>query len=215
MKFGADLVVPKTPGPLLKTATLETRDLYITQAVELCRRVLRDKSRPAGGSCGSSRLSWLLHLVADCHHPCHAGSLYMVVVFPQGDQWAHSIPTKQGGNLHRFWDGLLGSTFDPTDVRRRVVEIQTNESLWIHANDVATGLSGLDPATWLAESKEHGKDDVYSAEVMSAVEEAMSKSVKVVTLTLSEAYVKNAGAVARKRAAFAAHRLALILREGF
>ena len=47
------LQVPGTPGPLPPAATLETQELYIAQAVELCRRVMSDEHAPAArpGDC--------------------------------------------------------------------------------------------------------------------------------------------------------------------
>jgi hypothetical protein len=67
--------IPQRPGSLPLDATLETQDLYLSQAVELCRKVLSDKSQPAGDR--AIALCWIGHLVADSHQPCHAGSLYM------------------------------------------------------------------------------------------------------------------------------------------
>lgn len=40
--------VPATPGPVSRRATLETQDLHIAQAIELCRRVMADRTSPAG-----------------------------------------------------------------------------------------------------------------------------------------------------------------------
>ena len=50
-------------------------------------------------------------------------------------------------------------------------------------------------------------------EVMAAVEAAARGGQKVETVDLSEEYLKAAGALARVRAAFAAHRLAGILSD--
>lgn len=69
-------------------------------------------------------MCWLSHLVADSHQPCHAGSLYVEKVFPEGDRGANSIPVKQGSNMHALWDGLLGQNYNASDIRRRIVEIK-------------------------------------------------------------------------------------------
>lgn len=42
------IAVPERPGSLPLDATLQTQDLYLSQAVELCRKVLSDISQPAG-----------------------------------------------------------------------------------------------------------------------------------------------------------------------
>ena len=67
----------------------------------------------------------------------------------------------------------------------------------------------LKPLEWLAESAEFGKSHVYSPHVLAAVEAAQrSGAEKVETVELTEAYLKAAGSLSQKRAAFEAHRLA-------
>jgi hypothetical protein len=95
-----EITVPDRPGSLPLDAALETQDLYLSQAVELCLKVLLDKSQSAGDR--AIALCWIGHLVADSAQPCHAGSLYMEKVFVKkdGDRGANSIPTKQRQNMH-------------------------------------------------------------------------------------------------------------------
>lgn len=92
-----EVEVPVDPVELDPKATLETQELYAIQAIHLCRNVLKD-SQSAGER--ALAVSWLCHLVADISQPCHAGSLYVEHVFPEGDRGANSIPVKQGRNLH-------------------------------------------------------------------------------------------------------------------
>ncbi len=96
--------VPTRPGPLPSNATLQTQELYISQALGLCTKVLADSSQP--DSDRAVALCWIAHLVADAHQPCHAGSLYMEKVFVEqdGDRGANSILTKQKKNMHALWD---------------------------------------------------------------------------------------------------------------
>lgn len=204
--------VPKNPGPAPANATLETQELYIAQAVEVCRGVLRDKSRSKADR--AIAICWLVHLVGDAHQPCHAGSLYITKPFPEGDRGANSIPTKQSKNLHALWDGLLGSQYDAGDIRRRCETIRGDAARWQDAGAAAKKEDGLNPLTWLAESSEAGRSHVYTPEVLAPVE-AVSRGLtpKVTVTELSEDYLKNAGDVARKRAAFAGHRLAQILSQ--
>ncbi len=97
------------------------------------------------------------------------------------------------------------------DVARRSREIRGDRQTWAAAE--AAGRT-LEPLQWLAESSEFGKSHVYSAEVLDAVDAARRAGAeKVETVDLPEAYLKAAGALAQKRAAFAAHRLAAVLRE--
>lgn len=203
--------VPQTPGPLPATATLETKELHIAQAVELCRGVLREKSHT--DSERALAICWLAHLVADSHQPCHAGSLYVEGVFPEGDRGANSIPIKQGRNLHALWDGLLGDQFDAADIRRRAHQITADQSLWNAAATTAKAKDSLEPLVWLKESANDGVRYVYTPEVLSSVDAAargLTKKVEAVDLT--DVYLTNAGKLARQNAALAAHRLAGILK---
>jgi hypothetical protein len=202
--------VPMNPGPLPADATLETQELHIAQAIGLCRAVLRDKTRKASDR--AIAICWLAHLVGDAHQPCHAGSLYAAGVFPEGDRGANSIPTKQMKNLHALWDGLLGSQYDAGDIRRRCKVIRDDAPVWTEAEAAAGKGNGLDPLTWLSESAGFGRSHVYTPEVLEPVE-AVSRGLtpKVATIELSDDYLTAAGGIARRRAAFAGYRLALIL----
>lgn len=211
LTIGESVMVPESPGPLPAGASLGTQELHLAQAVELCRKVLRDKSRPEDRAVA---LCWLLHLVADAHQPCHAGSLYYAGVFPEGDRGANGIPTVQGRNLHAMWDNLLGPHFDLADSRRRTAAIQGDGTTWNEARQTASEAAGLDPLQWLKESNDYGRSHVYTVDVLSAVEAAKRSGTDVVApIDLPEEYLKSAGELARKRAAFAAWRLALILQQ--
>jgi hypothetical protein len=208
LTIGSNFKVHPTPGPLPTGATLETKDLHIAQAIELCRQTLRSSTPD---SAKAIAICWLAHLVADSHQPCHAGSLYVDGIFPEGDRGANSIPTKQGRNLHALWDGLLGGRYDAGDIGRRAKEIRGDIESWKSAEEAG---KTLEPLEWLRESSEFGKSYVYTPEVLSAVEAAQrSGAERVETVDLPEAYLKTAGALAQKRAAFAAYRLAAVLSE--
>ena len=120
-----DVEVPEDPGPLPDDATMETRELYIVQAIELCKKVLHEESQPKADR--ALAICWLAHLVADAHQPCHAGSLYSPKAFPNGDRGANLIPIKGQGdirNLHAFWDSLLGAEATPESVEKRVANLR-------------------------------------------------------------------------------------------
>ncbi|HEY4261326.1 MAG TPA: S1/P1 nuclease, partial [Schlesneria sp.] len=168
MVVGQPVNVPATPGPLPADATMETGNLHIAQAIQLCRSVLKDKSRPSSER--ALAICWLIHLVGDAHQPCHAGSLYYAKVFPEGDRGANSIPTKQFKNLHALWDGLLGPFFDAGDVQRRERSIIADRANWQEAQSAAKSSNGLDPLRWLSESAELGRSHVYTKEIMTPVE---------------------------------------------
>ncbi len=201
--------VPQRPGSLPLDATLETQELYLSQAVELCRKVLADKSQPAGDR--AIALCWIGHLVADAHQPCHAGSLYMEKVFVKkdGDRGANSIPTKQRQNMHALWDQLLGDEFAQRTNRRRFVEITSSPQLTEIGRIAVSIPGGLDPLIWLGESRKAAIENVYAPEVLDSLS-IVSRGIseKPESVELSEAYLKNAGRVAQVRAVEAAYRLA-------
>ena len=202
--------VPLTPGSASDGATLNSKPLHIAQAIELCRGVLKDKSRQ--NSDRALAVGWLAHLIADAHQPCHAGSLYVEGLFPEGDRGGNSIPTRQSKNLHALWDSLLGPKFDARDIQRRAQEIQLGPN-WKQARDDTTADIDLLPIPWLVESSAYARSHVYSEEVLGAVEAAVRGSQKIETVDLSKEYLKAAGSLAKTRAAFAAHRLAGVLHQ--
>jgi hypothetical protein len=201
------ITVPDRPGSLPSDATLESQDLHLSQAVELCRKVLSNKSQPAGDR--AIALCWIGHLVADSHQPCHAGSLYMEKVFVKkdGDPGANSIPTKQRQNMHALWDQLLGDEFAQRMNRRRFTEITSSPQLTEIGRIAVSIPGGLDPLVWLGESRKAAIENVYAPEVLdslSIVPRGIAEKPEV--LELSEPYLKNAGRVAQVRAVEAAYR---------
>lgn len=212
MTVGDPVNVPARPGFVPADATLATESLHISQAIQLCRAVLKDRSRPKSER--ALAICWLMHLVGDAHQPCHAGSLYYAKVFPDGDRGANAIPTKQFKNLHALWDGLLGPLFDAGDIQRRERSIVADRAMWHEAQLAARASTGLDPLRWLNESEEFGRSSVYTTEIMTPIEAvARGASSTLHEIDLSEKYLQAAGQVARRRAAFAASRLAVLLAE--
>jgi hypothetical protein len=208
------LLVPDRPGALPVDATLETQELHIAQALQICRNVLSNKTQDAGDR--ALALCWIGHLVADSHQPCHAGSLYMEGVFVKkdGDRGANSIPTKQRQNMHALWDQLLGQDFDLGSMRRRYAEIVTSSELKAIGEQALAVPGGLDPLVWLEESRKLATEHVYGPVVLESLERVQRGLVdKPETLELPEAYLKNAGRIAQIRATEAGYRLAGVWRE--
>ena len=204
--------IPQSPEPCPADANLDSEELHIAQAVELCRRILNDQDQPAGNR--AIALSWLAHLVADAHQPCHAGSLFAEDVFPGGDRQANLIEIVQGKNLHALWDGLLGQRYDEQEVSNQIESIT-------HGGDAMKAGPGalkrpdpLDPLTWIDESRTHARSLVYSTEVMGPIR-ATAEGIadEVPRIDLSAAYLERAKSLAEVRAVQAAYRLAEIWRE--
>jgi hypothetical protein len=200
--------VPANPGPCPDDATLDSKELHLAQAIELCRRIWKDKSKPKADR--ALAMSWLCHLVADSHQPCHAGSLYTEKLFPNGDRGANSIKTKQRGNLHALWDGLLGPDWDAGDIRRRQKEIAEDPYLNFAAKAAKT-----DATEWIMETSIIGLNRVYDNEVFGQIERAEKQpDPKLDEIDRSESYLREAGRISKVRAAYASERLAKILAEG-
>jgi hypothetical protein len=202
----SQLQVPETPGPLPPAATLETQELYIAQAVELCRSVLGDPQAAPGDR--AIALCWLAHLVGDAHQPCHAGSLYAAGLFPEGDRGANSIPTRQQNNMHALWDGLLGGNYDEGAMNRRVEAIADSPEI------ETANADALDPLVWLAESRDAAVAHAYTHEVLGPIKATMEEGGELPEIYFSESYLQQAGSLAQARAVEAARRLAAIWREG-
>ena len=211
LSIGDPKGIPSDSGPLSATENLDSKDLHIAQAISLCRGILADHSRPKADR--ALAICWLAHLVADAHQPCHAGSLYAEIAFPNGDRGGNSIPTRQRKNLHSLWDSLLGPKFNAGDIRRRQREILNNRQLTDDVKRAVSG-SGLDPVTWLEESRELARTFVYTPEVLERVE-AVDRGLtsKLESIDLSKEYLARAGGIAQRRAAFAAYRLAATLQQ--
>ena len=206
--------VPQRPGPLPEAAILQTQELHISQAVELCRKVLRDKQRPAAEQ--ALAICWLGHLVADAHQPCHAGSLYTDSLFTEtdGDRGANRIFTEQKRNLHAAWDQALGEKFSVGGLRRRMQEARSSDELKKLGQAAITKQDGLSVQTWLQESRDLAVEHVYTAEVLDWVKAQKElETAKRQPLKLSVEYLRNMGDVSQQRAVEAAYRLAEVWRE--
>lgn len=201
----------RPPGPLPTGATLDTQKLYLSQATELCRRILadRDQSQPDR----AVALCWLLHLYADGHQPCHAGSLY-APAFKGGDRGANRIELRDGGNLHRTWDQLLGNQATANEVRRRVADLGDVKRQIMPSIRGVNLNTWLEPGTWIQESKVLAQKHVYTDEILTPVIAASRGLTQgVPKLSLSKSYYQAAGQIARQRAMEAGFRVGVVIHQ--
>ncbi len=204
---------PTAPGPLPKTATLQTQQLYLEQAVELCEKIFADPSQPKPDR--AIALCWMLHLYADGHQPCHSGSLYAPAL-PDGDRGANRLRFQDGGNLHAAWDNLLGGDAVASDVRRRTLELGNVRGAMalLHAKSNA-GDDWFLPSTWLRESVQLASTHVYTDEVTGPIIAASRDLTDTIPpYRLSRDYFRAAGNVARQRIKMAGYRVAFAIRRG-
>ncbi|WP_197530724.1 S1/P1 nuclease [Bythopirellula polymerisocia] len=208
----AQMQIPKAPGPLPSGVSLETQELYIAQAFELCRNVLQSNDATPGDK--AIALCWLAHLAGDAHQPCHAGSLYAGGLFPEGDRGANLIPTLQRDNMHALWDSLLGAEYDEVEIANRLQTISDDPRYARFGQKCLEDSSAFHPLWWLSESRTLAKEFTYSHEVLGPLQAAMREQVRLPTLYLSQRYIDFAGKLANVRAIQAGYRLAEVWREG-
>ena len=227
-QLGATLVIgevdhPEDPGPLPDDATLETRELYIVQAIELCRKIFRDEKQSDADR--ALAFCWLAHLVADAHQPCHAGSLYSTKAFPDGDRGANGIPVKVEGqpnikNLHAFWDSLLGAEATPESVKERVAAVikekiardqLPGEQQYLKklVFDGSETTASQNASVWISESREISKSYVYTQPILKGLTLFEKDLVDEIFVVPSANFPGQLAAwIMTQRALVASHRLA-------
>jgi hypothetical protein len=178
------------PGQKPKVPNAQTEIVLFTEAI--------------GGSesddVKSYDVVWLEHLVGDVHQPLHATSRF-TKNHPNGDAGGNFLafcekPCKD--ELHAFWDGLLGDS--PT-----VAEVQqTGDSLL--ASGKPSGADNATPSSWVNESFELAKADVY----VPPISDDNDPDVKI-SPRPDAPYQTTATAVARTRVTLAGYRLAALL----
>ncbi|WP_218933533.1 S1/P1 nuclease [Rubripirellula lacrimiformis] len=201
-----------TPGPtapLPPRSTMDDTDLYLSQATELCVERFRNVSLP--DSERAVAMCWILHLFADGHQPCHAGSLYSAA-FPRGDRGANRIELTDGSNLHAAWDRLLGGYPSPNDVRQLVTGMGDIRGRMENEFRLGGGGQWLRPQTWIAESMSIARSHLYTDEVTGPVIAASRGLTPTVPpIRLSADYYLAAGQVARHRVQQAGYRAGAVI----
>ena len=154
-------------------------------------------------------LSWLFHLVGDIHQPLHACTR-LSAALPDGDDGGNKIKLSCAAcptNLHAFWDETIGVTTKlaappeqkglPDEASIRAIIAFAKKVRRAKAADAAKSSE----AVWVQESFAAAKQAVYPGLVANPDG----------TSTLTPAYKKSAQALAKKRVALAAARLAKLL----
>lgn len=208
-KVIGNVTPPEDPNELPLDATSETQELHIVQAITLNKKILSSPKQSLQEK--AKAICWIAHLVADIHQPCHAGSLYIEGVFPEGDRGANSIRTKQSRNMHALWDQLLGRSYDASDIRRRIAEIETEFQASTDEVGVVIKQDFHLTTKWVSESRALANEFVYTPEVLEYVQAATTNNQT--QIEISEEYLKKAGSVAQQQAFFAAARLAHVWRK--
>ncbi|HEY2414370.1 MAG TPA: S1/P1 nuclease [Pirellulaceae bacterium] len=188
-------------------ANLDTPSMNVTQAINLGRRVVKD--RQASPADRAVMLAWLVHCVGDVHQPLHGAAMFSIKLFPEGDRGGNSVKTKQNGNLHALWDGLLGRDDEFRAARNAALKLAANEELSRLGKE---SQSVLDQVTWRDESHHLAAANVYTTEVIDALRK-MEAAGSVAEISLSEDYLKSGGRIAERRVVQAGFRLGELLKS--
>jgi hypothetical protein len=141
---------------------------------------------------------WLLHLVGDMHQPLHCTNRFTSTQ-PAGDSGGNAVgfcaatDHSCSGNLHAFWDDLLGSS---SGTPQQVALVAAS------LPPVPVSNNDLDVHTWVDESFALAQSTVYADPPVG---------VGGGPFRYDQAYADHAKAVAQKRVAQAGLRLANIL----
>jgi len=209
---GKEGIAQSTKLPEKIAPNADPADLNAVQALQLCLERISSPTTPKEKK--ATYLLWVMHIVGDLHQPLHSTSLYSRGRFqkPGGDRGGNSIKTKQNGNLHALWDGLLGSnTSSLNTVRGRAQQIIGQQDLKKLGEASA---AQIDASVWVDEGHVICKEFAYSRLILDEVgnKEASPKSA-LATLVMPTEYMKQAGRIAEERAIQGAYRLATILKK--
>ncbi len=179
--------LPKVPTPSAQTE------------IAAFRRVLAAKSK--SDALKSYDLVWLLHLVGDVHQPLHC-TTRIGSDQATGDSGGNLVKCPNcnpgGGELHGYWDDLLGTTSTTQPDFQAV--ITAGAALPVATDPIPTKQSAT---VWVGESFVDAKTIVYHDPI----------GLGLGPFTLTPAYETTAQDLAKKRVALAGARLAKLLND--
>ena len=98
-------------------------------------------------------ITWLFHLVGDIHKPLQTAQLF-TTDFPNGDRGGNLVCVRvkestQAIDLHRFWDGVITTSFNITRLRNEATTLRNRSEF---SKSQLTELSATDYESWAKES---------------------------------------------------------------
>ena len=131
-------------------------------------------------------------------------------LFPEGDRGGNSVKTKQNGNLHALWDGLLGRDDEFRAARNLALRLTADEGLNRLGKE---SQMLLDQVAWRDESHRLAEANVYTSDVLEALRKMEAGGGGVEEIELTEEYLKAGGQIAERRVVQAGFRLAELLKS--
>jgi|tagenome__1003787_1003787.scaffolds.fasta_scaffold20956680_2 hypothetical protein len=145
-------------------------------------------------------LVWLLHLVGDVHQPLHC-TTRVENGAPNGDQGGNAVKCPNCvpgfGELHGFWDDVLGTTGDNPDYQSVIVAAKKLPK------PVVAKAKIKDADVWITEGVAYAKSTVYKLPIVAGQG----------PFTLTPTYKTAAAALAKKCVALAGARLGNLLNQ--
>lgn len=158
-------------------------------------------------------IAFLIHLVGDIHQPLHCAE-------PGGSLGGNEIAVandRSRGNLHHFWDGAYGASFDrasgklvvsrngarPTTAKAEAFADRTTAIMAGHTPGPLWNSTGQDYQAWVSQTFAIAKRAAYGPLAVHGPPYA--------DVTLSEAYVNKARDITDQRVTLAGYRLAKLL----
>lgn len=187
-----------------------TADMNAVQAIQYAKRRIAGEAESSEEE-KAVMYCWYLHSYAKLHHPCHTTTLFSPRLFPEGDHGAHKIPTRQAGNLHRFWDGLLGTDTGFVVCQKEASKRMSDAAMTTPEGFLYSFSSDVE-STWES-SFAWGKRHVYTEEVKQYLRIAETENENLLPLELSENYHRRATGVAKLKAVQAGITLAEELKK--
>jgi hypothetical protein len=139
-------------------------------------------------------LSWLIHLVGDVHQPLHTVTRFSEAGAKDDAGGNLFLINDEAGNLHRYWDDLLGSSVDSNFISTFAEQIMSENKA-----EPTDSSSAVD---WKDESVRSAQDFVYSIK-----QPEMGYGAPAIPTE----YKTQATSIAHRRVAQAGYRLARVL----
>lgn len=155
-------------------------------------------------------LTWLFHLIGDCHQPLHCVTVYTTDYKEKdGDRGGNRqyIRVEEGSkpiNLHYFWDGLITNSEDYDTVGKIAVELRLRKEF---ARDELKELAEPKFEAW-ARAESH----VLGVKVAHRDGKLVGGPAEFSAPVLPEGYTKEAKAVGERRGVLAGYRIAEVLK---
>ena len=193
--------------------TAALAEMNSLQAIVHNTQILKDPT--ASDERKGIALAWVLHLGGDIHQPMHNATWFSASK-PEGDKGGNTTfvrePSGAIEKLHSLWDGLLGRRLDHAKIRADSLAIATGPESTTET--LGADRDSLNPVVWSDEGTTLARRFAY----------LIDDAGTTVGLTRGSAgpnkpgmvpadYIDNARAVARRRAALAGRRLALLLED--